>query len=97
MKRRSDFVTLKHIHKRSNNASFCIVRQRGHHAAQSPEGEGGEGHASEDGSAAGQPGVTAAGAQRTPPTRTRQQRGREGHAAATGEDEEARQGAYVAS
>ena len=42
-----------------------MCRECGHHVAQSSEGEGGEGHASEDGSAATQPRAAAAAAATT--------------------------------
>ncbi len=75
---------------------MCAFRQCSHHSAQSSEGEGGEGHASESRSAAVQrrhaATAAAAGTQRTPSSRTRQQRGRQGHPAAAGEDDEAQIG-----
>jgi len=62
------------------------LRQRGHHAAQSAEGEGGEGHASENWTADEQQrAAAAAGAQWSPSSRTHQQRGRQGYPSAPGE------------
>jgi len=71
--------------------SVCLCldfRQCSHHSAQPSEGEGGEGHAPEDGPAAEQQRDAAAGTQRTAPSHTHQQRGRKGHPAAPGEDPE---------
>lgn len=72
---------------------MCVFRQRSHHPAQSSKGEGGERHASERRSAAVQPrddtAAPAAGTQRNSSPRTHQQRGRQGHPAAPGEDKEA--------
>lgn len=60
-------------------------RQRSNHSAQSSEGEGGEGHASENRRAAVQRRATAtAGAQWTPSSWTHQHRCWQGHPAATG-------------
>lgn len=69
-----------------NGDSMWAFRQRSHHPPQSPEGKGGEGHASESRPAAPHPRDAAAGIQRAPCSRLRQQRVRQSHAAATGEE-----------
>lgn len=64
-----------------------MFRQCCHHSAQSSEGEGGEGHASENGSAAARPRRAAAARAKRTPSRTHELRRWQGHPAATGEEE----------
>lgn len=69
-----------------NGDSMWAFRQRSHHPPQSPEGKGGEGYASESRPADPNPWDAAAGIQRAPCSRLRQQRVWQSHAAATGEE-----------